>query len=333
MPTTIAFFNNKGGVGKTTLLCNFAAHLSQKGKKVVVIDGDPQANATQLLLEQHVWEGLYEDRRNADEKTILRSLKSINDGDSGVVTDITLHHSDRFDVEVLAGHPSLSVIEDRLSSSWTEFGGQVLGGARRSLWARTLANSMEADVVLFDLGPSLGALNRSVLIGCDNFVTPVAADLFSLYALENIGDRLTSWISHYRDNISRMEKIEQLSKEYDIPLELPIGKGWAGYSVQQYVSSTSRGAVREVQAYNRYKEQIPDRAKELNELKSGALRRPDLGVVPNMFSMVPLAQNAHAPVSGLTVRDGLRGAQVSQQARYVRQLEEVFTNLEGNLGL
>ncbi|WP_202813702.1 AAA family ATPase [Rhizobium ecuadorense] len=50
---SIAFFNNKGGVGKTTLLCNLAAYLALiKKKKVLVVDADPQCNATQLMLDE-----------------------------------------------------------------------------------------------------------------------------------------------------------------------------------------------------------------------------------------------------------------------------------------
>jgi cellulose biosynthesis protein BcsQ len=49
---SIAFFNNKGGVGKTTLLCNVAAFLArEKDKKVLIVDADPQCNATQLMLD------------------------------------------------------------------------------------------------------------------------------------------------------------------------------------------------------------------------------------------------------------------------------------------
>ncbi|ARJ69594.1 hypothetical protein B0A89_08110 [Paracoccus contaminans] len=58
---SIAFFNNKGGVGKTTLLCNVAAYLAhEKKKNVCIIDADPQCNATQYLFEDAVIEKLYD---------------------------------------------------------------------------------------------------------------------------------------------------------------------------------------------------------------------------------------------------------------------------------
>lgn len=333
MTTAIAFFNNKGGVGKTTLACNFASHLAKEGFTVTVVDCDPQSNATQLLLDDTHWESLYEDKSSAEDRTVLRALRHIRAGDSAVETDIELQKADRFGVNVLAGHPSLSIIEDRLSASWSEFSGGFLGGARRSLWARQLVAAIDSDIVVFDLGPSLGALNRSVLLGSDYFVTPVAADLFSLYALENIGEWMQGWINHYNRYLSNLDALPQEQEQYNIPTNLPIAAGWAGYSVQQYVAKRSGGQLREVKAYDRYRRQIPERADNLTRMKAPTLLHQDLGVVPNMFSMVPMAQAAHAPIADLTTADGVRGAQVTQQKKYVEQLAEMFTRLRENLSL
>ncbi|WP_282818522.1 ParA family protein [Curtobacterium flaccumfaciens] len=333
MATSIAFFNNKGGVGKTTLACNFAHYLSSAGISVTVVDCDPQSNATQLLLEDAAWEGLYEDRSASDQRTVLWALRHIRAGDSGVDADVELQRSRRFRVDVLAGHPSLSTIEDRLSTSWQEFGNGYLGGARRTLWARELVAGLTTDVVIFDLGPSLGALNRSVLMGSNYFVTPVAADLFSLYALENIGDWLQGWVRQYAGNYARLDATVEQRAEYNVPDELPVANGWAGYSVQQYVAKRSGGQIREVKAYDRYKKMIPERAGQLHEVQAATMRTQELGIVPNMFSMVPMAQTAHAPIADLTPADGVRGAQVTQQKNYVEQLDAMFARLRQNLAL
>lgn len=336
MTTAIAFFNNKGGVGKTTLACNFASFLcTNRGLRVALVDCDPQANATQLLLDDTTWEDIYEDRKAAEERTILRSLREIRAGDSGVPPDIEVHRSVRFGVGVIAGHPSLSVVEDLLSTSWGEFLAKRLGGARRSLWVRQLVGhlSSDYDVVVFDLGPSLGALNRSVLMGCDHFVTPVAADLFSLYALENIGEWVGGWASEYAEAVQKLEADSAALLAHNIPDQLPIAKGWVGYSVQQYVARSARGKIRGVQSYERYRQQIPQRAERLRGFAPPGLETLELGIVPNMFSMVPLAQSAHAPISDLRPADGVRGAQVTQQGRYVEQLNDVFELLASNTGL
>ena len=301
---------------------------------MVVVDCDPQANATQLLLGDADWETIYEDRSKAENKTVLRALSNIRAGDSTIDDSIELQFSKRFRLKVLAGHPTLSIVEDLLSASWGQFLAGQLGGARRSLWARQLVSVIEADVVIFDLGPSLGALNRSVLMGADYFVTPVAADLFSLYALENIGEWLKVWLEEYKDARQRLTKNhgDDLLK-YDVPEELPISHGWAGYSVQQYVAKTTAGKVRRVAAYDRYRQQIPERAANLDGIAVLDMKFKELGIVPNMFSMVPLAQAAHAPISDLRPADGVRGAQVTQQERYIDQLKEMFERLSANLEL
>jgi hypothetical protein len=71
----------------------------------------------------------------------------------------------------------------------------------------------------------------------------------------------------------------------------------------------------------------------LDAFRASSAADLDLGVVPNMFSMVPLAQAKHAPVADLTPADGVRGAQTSQQARYVERLNEIGERLARNLGL
>ena len=64
---SIAFFNNKGGVGKTTLLCNLAGYLSRKcGKKILVIDADPQCNTTSYVLEEDNFYSFYFDASNSN---------------------------------------------------------------------------------------------------------------------------------------------------------------------------------------------------------------------------------------------------------------------------
>jgi cellulose biosynthesis protein BcsQ len=333
---SLAFFNNKGGVGKTTLSCNMAYYLAHAmHQNVLVIDCDPQCNATQLLLPDDVWEDLYSNRRESSNRTLLKALRHIRAGDSTIDFDLRIERSERFACDVLAGHPNLSILEDTLSLSWGEFRQGTAGGARRSLWAYWLSRQLNYDVIIFDLGPSLGALNRSVLLGGTHFVTPMSADLFSLYALDNIGSWIRTWSRDYLRAVEGLQDtgIDADLAEYAPPTRLPILSGYIGYTVQQYVSKTARGTVRAVQAYDRYKKQIPERAMNLVPFQADTAADFDLGVVPNMFSMIPLAQSKHAPVADLTQADGLRGGQPNQQAKYVQRLTEIGERLAYNLGL
>ena len=237
-------------------------------------------------------------------------------------------------MDVLAGHPSLSRAEDHLSRAWIDLRGQQVGGARRTNWLSTLRSALPHDLVVIDLGPSLGALNRSALVGCSHFMTPVAADLFSLYALENIGEWIKEWVKEYEDSMSRTREKNPTAKTLlGLPATADLQTGYIGYSIQQYVARKSGGEIRPTAAYDRYKAQIPDRASQLKELSAADATSFELGVVPNMFSMVALAQNSHAPIAALEPRDGVRGAQGYQQARYAEDLNVIFAKIAANMGV
>lgn len=327
--TAVAFFNNKGGVGKTTLACNYAAYEASAGRRVLIVDLDPQCNSTQLVLDDDQWTAIYEDRDASEEKTVMWVLRHFRAGEASIDRDAASHtrHSERFGVDVLPGHPSLSIFEDLLSEAWGDLRSGRAAGARKSMWLRSLRDVYgdDYDVIVVDVSSSLGALNRTALVGSDTFVTPMAPDLFSLYALENITSWFERWLGEYEHGRPQaVAELRQINYDLELPDPLPIQDGFLGYTVQQYVSRSSGGEIRQTEAYEQHRREIPDRARALSEL-SGLTGSVDLGTVPNMFSMIPLAQGWHAPIAGLRKEDGLRGAQISQQERYAEQLDAVFS--------
>ena len=328
MSTAVAFFNNKGGVGKTTLACNFAAHAASAGHRTLIVDLDPQCNSTQLTIADEQWEELYESPEVSEKSTIMGLLRPIRAGDSTLDMNAwNVVSSKRFGVDVLPGHPSLSIFEDILSDAWVRFRGGRCGGARKTMWLRTLREELsnDYDTIVVDVSPSLGAINRSALVGSDSFVTPMAADLFSLYALDNISLWFDRWLKDYESGYANA-KAEMDSTDYGelLPEALPIARGFIGYTVQQYVSRASGGEIRQIEAYDQHRREIPERADRLVELSMLSTDAIEIGTVPNMFSMIPLAQGQHAPIADLDREDGLRGAQFSQQERYAEQLNEIF---------
>lgn len=331
----LTFMNNKGGVGKTTLACNLAYDLSErKGKNVLVVDLDPQCNATQLLLEEEVWaEILGDGAPHKDRQSILYSLSDIRKGDSTVRTDVTPVQSPRFGVSVLAGHPSLALMEDTFSASWSDLLSRDLGGGRRTLWLSQLIEHLpgDFDYVVVDVGPSLGALNRSVVIGTDYVLTPTSADLFSLFALENIADWITHWGRLFLEALDRVaETYGEDAVSVGLVPQQQLSASYLGFTIQQYVTKSSAdGQRRGVKSYDLYRKQIPAKARKLADAlrSSSGGTGHDLGTVPHMFSMVPLAQARHAPIASLTKDDGLRGAQINQQANYREQLEQIGDRL------
>ena len=206
MPKTkkISLFNHKGGVGKTTLTINIADELARAGKTVLLVDADPQCNLTSFYLEESYIEGLLSDSdENGAGETLWSGVKPVAEGRGGIV-DIPVIDDlgDCKDkLSLLPGDVLLSEYEEVLPQAWTEsFSRSVRGYTVTTALAQLVnrtAKKVGADVVLYDVGPNVGALNRVILLDCDYFITPVAADLFSLRALSTVGRSIAKWIDDW----------------------------------------------------------------------------------------------------------------------------------------
>jgi cellulose biosynthesis protein BcsQ len=127
---SVAFFNNKGGVGKTTLLCNVAACIALHFKKTVcVVDADPQCNSTQYFFNDEVVEKLYSDDNSF---TIFKVLEPLSLGE-GYNQVLSVKQVPCFGVDVLPGDPRLALTEDLLARDWGDAKGGDLRGIRTSL--------------------------------------------------------------------------------------------------------------------------------------------------------------------------------------------------------
>ena len=115
---SIAFFNNKGGVGKTTLLCNLAGYLSRRyKKKILVIDADPQCNTTSYVLEEDSFYSFYFETEGF---TISSLIPSLEDGE-GFVTSFDPIETKYFGFDIIPGNPTFAASEDFLANEWERF--------------------------------------------------------------------------------------------------------------------------------------------------------------------------------------------------------------------
>ena len=342
---TIAAFNNKGGVGKTTLTCNLAAYFAtQLRKRVLIVDCDPQCNATQLVMGQDTSTNLYwspNDENPVDATTIRDILKPIEDGDSHIDEAIQpfLSSQNRFNVDVICGHPGFSIIEDRLGAAWHDLLGGDLGGIRKTNWNTALCESISAsyDVAFFDLGPSLGSINRSVLIGCDYFFTPMGTDIFSILGIRNISRWLEMWGGRYTNGLQLADQNNPgRLDEFPITRDVGLRSGYSGYTMQQYITKSKGGERRPTKAYDEIITQVPKEVKgSLGNYFTDNLTidSAHLGDLPHLFSLVPLAQSVAAPILELESGDGLVGSQYKQRTDFGEILGLIATNLSRNISL
>ncbi|NOT69380.1 MAG: AAA family ATPase [Methylophilaceae bacterium] len=210
---TVAFFNNKGGVGKTTLVYHLAWMLADKGIKTLVADLDPQANLTAMFLDEDRLEQLWPDGEHPD--TIYGAIRPILRG----VGDILSPHVERFgdNLSLIPGDLGLSSFEDKLSDAWPrchdgdESAFRIITAFHRVIEAG--AAIVDAQIVLIDVGPNLGAINRAALIASDYVVLPLAPDLFSLQGLKNLGPKLREWRQSWNDRLTKAPQDISMPKD------------------------------------------------------------------------------------------------------------------------
>jgi cellulose biosynthesis protein BcsQ len=196
----IAVFNHKGGVGKTTLTVNLAAALAEDGKRVVLLDSDPQCNLTSYLLQDDVVDELLDNSDNENGETIWSAVKPVVEGD-GSLRPVKATKTTTENCWVVPGDLRLSELEAELGTFWTACAeGKIKGfkgTAVLSTLAHRIAASHNADFVFYDTGPNIGPLNRAILLDCDYFIVPAGCDVFSVRALRTLGKTLTAWMRQW----------------------------------------------------------------------------------------------------------------------------------------
>lgn len=347
---TLSLFNNKGGVGKTTLSTNIAHDFAARGHRVLYVDCDPQCNATQLMLTEQQAEDIYAsdgDPETARHKSLARTVYSLfiplREGEPTIDADIPVVRSERFNVDVLAGHPTLSQIEDVMSNAWQAAKSKETAAFRRVHWAGQLATALEDqdryDIVFFDVGPSLGPFNRTVLLGCDAFVTPTATDLFSFHAFGNLARWFEDWVTEYSEmqegNIEAWSRFSSNMDDKLRPLRLHGHQDrslrYLGYTTLEYIKKKSGGGEQLVGAFERFRGRLPEEAQRM----AASLGQPNdeflLGHIPHMHSMPATAQDAHSPIAGLKSGDGVKGAALNQRDGYVDKIQATAEALHERL--
>lgn len=197
MALQIALFNHKGGVSKTTTTFNLGWMLAHKGKKVLIVDCDPQCNLTGMIL------GF----KKAGEFDVIykaEGVHNIRDGlapafeskPSPIEPVICEQIKGQPNMHLLPGHIGLAEYEVTLGIAQELSGSlitlQNLPGSIAFLLQKT-AEYYSTDYILVDMSPSLGPINQNLLMTSDFFIVPMAPDYFSVMATDSLASVLPKW--------------------------------------------------------------------------------------------------------------------------------------------
>lgn len=163
MGKIIAFANQKGGVGKTTSAVNVAASLGQLGKRVLLVDLDPQGNTTSGV--------------GVSKKALKVSTN-----------EVILGQAEAKDAAVATQFANLSIIPTNIALAGAEF--ELYSGERAEYRLRDalspLRSGDEYDYIILDCPPSLGMLTMNGLTAADGVIIPMQCEFYALEGLSQL---------------------------------------------------------------------------------------------------------------------------------------------------
>lgn len=292
----ISVFNNKGGVGKSTLSFHLGKALGLMGKKVLFVDLDPQCNLTISAMRERELEKIWQEedayiddfedakknkkkfsRIMSETRSIHFLLKPAEDGVNDIES-LPPAKSIGDNVYMIPGRLSIHQFENRISERWSGLYQSDNLSIRTITYIRRLceryADILDVDFVLVDTSPSLGILNKTIISTVDGFIIPAQPDMFSLYGIRNIGNSLESWGKElnviYR--LISEEKREKFPKKFVQFLGYTIynAKKYDGDNEYQLADAHYSYAKRIPQIINQY-------IKEDNKVKIDDINMPIAG--------------------------------------------------------
>ena len=338
MAKRIALFNHKGGVSKTTTAFNLAWKLAETGRRVVVVDTDPQCNLTGLVLGYKGGTELETHYANNPDQNIHAGLSPAFESRPVLMTAIDCVEVDGCEgLFLLPGNIQLSEYETTLGIA-QELSGSIqalqnLPGALTYLLDKT-AEAHEAEYVIIDMSPGLGPINQNLMATSDYFIVPTAPDFFSVMAIDSLARVLPRW----RDWANRAAAMPVLQAA-DYPFPQPKAK-MLGAIVQNF---RPRGGA-PASSFQRWidelavaiRERLVPAAKEADLLlDESQYQASDISAqslimvqIPDFNSLVALSQEVQKPVFAIDEEDTGRGGVVLEgMLRNRDQFDGLFNDL------
>jgi cellulose biosynthesis protein BcsQ len=320
---TISIFNNKGGVGKTTLTFHLAHALAAMGHKTLIIDFDPQCNLTIIGMDEEtlykIWreeDSFVEDFERARNKVsqvdfdaLTGSVRSIHfllkpteDGTAELKT-LSPPYSLASNLDLIPGRLTMHLYEDKISKLWSEIYQGEPQAIRTITKIRDIAHAYAKQhgyqFVIMDTSPSLGALNKVIISTTDGFLIPCMPDMFSLYGIRNIGNALAIWKKQF-DTIYQLLSAE---KRRSFPEKFVRLLGFTIYNAKLYTREGAKYWNLATAHYN-YAMQVPQAIRDFiqpeirQDIDDVTMSHPvgEMAIMHSHNTFPSLAQKYHVPI-------------------------------------
>ena len=335
MVCRIALFNHKGVVSKTTTTFNLGWMLAAKGKRVILVDTDPQCNLTGMVLGFSINKDLEEVySRKQDIKAGLAPAFESQPRLISAVECIQVEGQEG--LFLLPGHVGLAEYEVTLGIA-QELSGSIqtlqnLPGSISFLLEKT-AEKFSADYILIDMSPSLSSINQNLLMTSNFFILPTVPDFFSVMAIDSLASIIPKWYQ-WAQKASDLRILRDAT--YPFPKVTPL---FLGTIIQNYRIKYRRPTA----AFQKWMVEIKNVVsnKLIPELDASHMLLPahlysEQGMeddfclikVSDFNSLIATSQNCQTPVFDLTIDQiGQRGAALDNTLRSQSAFEEAFSTL------
>jgi len=336
MAKRLVLFNHKGGVSKTTTVYNVGWMLAEQGRRVLLVDADPQCNLSSLILGDGF------DEYYINDETRLQNIKDgvapAFQGKPIPIEAVTCKSPTRQpNVFLLAGHATFSEYDASLTFAQNSNALatlQNLPGAFNEL-IRQVEAVNNIDYTIIDLNPGLSAINQNLFLNADFFLIPTNPDPFSIMALETLESIFPRWASWKTGN-------QSVFQESAYPLRPGLPK-FVGTVVQRF-------NVRKGKAAAPYRDNIAEiktvtQSRLYPALKKAGLTLPDDGYpvplrndgycldeVPDFAGLLPRSHEAGVPIFALTNHElGASGVVLDGMADKRDQIRVQFNDIANSL--